>query len=55
VLHGVIGAILSGSPTACALLGQRNAGQAAAASAAGEPLSTEDAAWVRSLFEARTL
>jgi aryl-alcohol dehydrogenase-like predicted oxidoreductase len=55
VLHGVIGAILSDSPSACALLGQRNAGQAEAAAAVGEPLSTEDAAWVRSLFEARTL
>lgn len=47
VLHAVVGALLTGNPTACVLLGQRNAKQVAAAAAVGEALSKEDAAWVR--------
>jgi aryl-alcohol dehydrogenase-like predicted oxidoreductase len=50
VLHAVIGALLAGNPTACVLLGQRNAKQVEAAGAAGEPLSSEDAAWVRRIY-----
>ncbi len=50
VLHGVIGALFSDAPTACALLGQRNERQALAASAVGDALTREDSLWVRSLF-----
>ena len=50
VLHAVIGALLTGNPTACVLLGQRNANQVAAAAAAGEALSEADAAWVREQY-----
>ncbi|MFZ2494073.1 MAG: aldo/keto reductase, partial [Thermoanaerobaculia bacterium] len=39
VLHAVTGALLSGNPTACVLLGQRNSKQVAAAAAAGDALS----------------
>lgn len=47
VLHAVVGALLSGNPTACVLLGQRNSKQVAAAAVVGEALPAEDAAWVR--------
>ena len=51
VLHAVTGALLTGNPTACVLLGQRNPKQvAAAANAGGEPLSADDAAWVRQAY-----
>jgi aryl-alcohol dehydrogenase-like predicted oxidoreductase len=50
VLHAVTGALLTGNPTACVLLGQRNPRQVEAAAAAGDPLSAEDAAWVRELY-----
>ena len=50
VLHAVLGALLSGNPTACVLLGQRNAQQVAAAAAAGEALGAADAAWVRKIY-----
>lgn len=50
VLNAVTGALLTGNPTACVLLGQRNARQVAAAAAAGEVLSPEDAEWVRSVY-----
>jgi aryl-alcohol dehydrogenase-like predicted oxidoreductase len=50
VLHAVIGALLTGNPTACVLLGQRNVKQVAAASAVGEALSEADAAWVRERY-----
>ena len=50
VLHAVIGALLTGNPTATVLLGQRNVKQAEAASKVGEALSEEDAAWVRSTY-----
>jgi len=52
VLHAVIGALLAGNPTACVLLGQRNAKQAAAAAAIGEMLSESDAAWVKKTYVA---
>lgn len=50
VLHALIGSLLADSPSASVLLGQRNARQANAASKVGEPLSLEDAEWVRSLY-----
>jgi aryl-alcohol dehydrogenase-like predicted oxidoreductase len=50
VLHAVTGALLTGNPTACVLLGQRNAKQAEAAAAAGEALNPTDAAWVRQVY-----
>ncbi len=46
VMHAVVGALLTGNPTACVLLGQRNAKQVAAAAAVGEALSEEEARWV---------
>jgi myo-inositol catabolism protein IolS len=52
VLHAVVGALLTGNPTACVLLGQRNPKQVAAAAAVGEPLSDEDARWVREQYRA---
>jgi len=53
VLHAVTGALLTGNPTACVLLGQRNPKQVAAGANAGEPLSVEDAEWVRKLYGLR--
>lgn len=50
VLHAVIGALLTGNPTACVLLGQRNPKQVAAAAAAGDALSEKDARWVREQY-----
>ena len=50
VLHAVIGALLTGNATACVLLGQRNAKQVAAAAAAGDALSENDAQWVREQY-----
>lgn len=52
VLNAVTGALLTGNPTACVLLGQRNARQVEAAAGAGEALPPEDAAWVRRLYNA---
>lgn len=50
VLHGVIGALLTGNDTACVLLGQRNEKQVRAAAAVGEALTEEEAAWVRKQY-----
>ncbi|HEX9160197.1 MAG TPA: aldo/keto reductase [Thermoanaerobaculia bacterium] len=50
VLYAVTGALLTGNRTACVLLGQRNAQQAAAAAAVGEPLSPAEAEWVRHVY-----
>lgn len=50
VLHAVIGALLTGNPTACVLLGQRNEKQVRAAAAVGEELSVEEASWVRTQY-----
>jgi aryl-alcohol dehydrogenase-like predicted oxidoreductase len=50
VMHAVVGALLTGNPTACVLLGQRSAKQVAAAAAVGEALSEQDAAWVRAQY-----
>jgi aryl-alcohol dehydrogenase-like predicted oxidoreductase len=49
-LHAVIGALLTGNPTATVLLGQRNPKQVESAAAIGEALSPDDAAWVRSIY-----
>ena len=50
VLNAVTGALLTGNPTACVLLGQRSARQAEAAAVADGPISAEDAEWVRSAY-----
>jgi aryl-alcohol dehydrogenase-like predicted oxidoreductase len=50
VLHAVVGALLTDNPTACVLLGQRNAKQVAAAASVGEALSEQDAGWVRGQY-----
>lgn len=50
VMHAVVGALLTGNPTACVLLGQRNAKQVAAAAKVGEALSEEDVQWVRGQY-----
>ena len=47
VLNAVTGALLTGNPTACVLMGRRNPRQVAAAAQAGEALSSADAEWVR--------
>ena len=52
VLHGVVNALFSDSPTGCALLGQRNVDQVEAAAALGDLLSNEDSDWVKSLYQA---
>jgi len=50
VLRAVTQSLLSGNPSACVLLGQRNPKQVAAAAAAGEALTAEEAAWVRAVY-----
>lgn len=50
VLHGVVDALLSDTPTGCVLLGQRNETQVQAAATLGTPLTAEDARWVLSLY-----
>lgn len=50
VLYALTGALLTGNPSACVLLGQRNKRQAAAAAKAGDPLSEKDAQWVKRVF-----
>lgn len=50
VLNAVTGALLTGNPTSCVLLGQRNVRQVEDAAKAGEALSEADAQWVRSLY-----
>ncbi len=51
VLQAVTGALLTGNPTACVLLGQRNVRQVEAAARAGEALSQPEVQWVRSLYQ----
>jgi len=51
VLHGLLGALLSDSPTGCVLLGQRNVSQVNAAAELGETLSGDDYAWIKKLYE----
>ena len=50
VLHALTGVLLNDAPTACVLLGMRRRRHAEAAAGLGEPLSAEDAAWVRQLY-----
>jgi len=50
VLWGLLGALFEDAPTACALVGQRNAEQSEAAALCSAPLSAKDAAWVRELY-----
>ncbi len=52
VLHALVGALLTGQPSACVLLGARRPEHVAAAATLGEPLSAEDAEWVRRLYRA---
>lgn len=47
VLHAVVDTLLADSKNACVLVGQRTPRHAEAAAKVGEPLSPEDAAWVR--------
>ena len=50
VLTAVTGTLLAGNPTACVLLGMRNAKQVEAAARAGDVLSEADARWVRTQY-----
>lgn len=52
MLHALLGALLSGNPTATVLVGMRNPAQVRSAAAAGEALSEEDARFVRALYAA---
>ena len=51
VLQGLLGALLTGTPTGCVLLGQRNQEQVSAIKDLGMPLNDDDAAWVFSLYK----
>ena len=51
VMHGVVDALFSDSPTGCALLGQRNVAQVEAAATLGEILSHQDTEWVKELYK----
>jgi aryl-alcohol dehydrogenase-like predicted oxidoreductase len=51
VLHALTGALLTGNPTACVLLGLRDETQVEAATTLGEPLTPEDAAWVHRAYD----
>lgn len=51
VLHGLIGALLSDSASACALVGQRSPGHVAAAAKVGDQLDRDSARWVRQLYQ----
>ncbi|MDH3744072.1 MAG: aldo/keto reductase [Acidobacteriota bacterium] len=50
LLRSLVGTLLEDSAGACVILGQRGPEQAEAAAAAGEPLDSEDARWVRELY-----
>ena len=50
VLHGLLGALLTDSPTGCVLLGQRDVSQVNAAAELGETLTEKDADWVKKLY-----
>jgi len=51
VLHGLLGSLLTDSPTGCVLLGQRDEKQVLAASMLGEIVSKPDADWVKGLYK----
>jgi len=50
VMHGIVDALLTNTPTGCVLLGQRNLSQVSAAATLGQSLSQEDAKWVKALY-----
>lgn len=50
VLHGVVDALLADAPTGTVLLGQRNPRQVEAASTIGQPLTMDEAEWVRQAY-----
>ena len=50
VMHGLVDALLSDTPTGCVLLGQRNVSQVEVAATLGTELSKTDAYWVYSLY-----
>ena len=51
VMHGLVDALLTDSPTGCVLLGQRNTKQVESASSLGFALSEEEASWVKKLYQ----
>lgn len=51
VLHGLLGTLLTDSPTGCVLLGQRDIKQVLAAAELGDVVSDDDAAWIKKLYE----
>ena len=51
LLHALLGALLHGTDSACALLGQHRPSQVAAAAKSGGTLSPEDARWVCRLYQ----
>ena len=51
VMHGVVNALFSDSPTGCVLLGQRNITQVEVAATLGDILSDEDANWVKRIYQ----
>ena len=51
VMHGLIAPLLDDAPTGCVLLGQRNEDQVVKASQLGERISSEDAEWVKKLYD----
>lgn len=53
VMHGVVDALLSDSPTGCVLLGQRTAAQVEVAATLGDVISKEDADWVKNLYQSK--
>ncbi|MEM1179749.1 MAG: aldo/keto reductase [Acidobacteriota bacterium] len=50
VLHGLLGAILTDSPSACALVGQRRPAHVASAAQSGDYLDPQHIEWVRRLY-----
>ena len=51
VMHGLVDALLTDSPTGCVLLGQRNTTQVDSAASLGVALSEEEASWVKKLYQ----
>ena len=51
VMHGLVDALLTDSPTGCVLLGQRNTKQVESATSLGFALSEEEASWVKNLYQ----
>ena len=52
-LHVLVGALLTDTPSGCALVGLRDTDQAEAAGKIGEPLSDDEVAWVRSVYRSQ--